>query len=399
MALEPITDGPVFVRAADDFGHGVHDVPEAAFTPADEHEVVEAVHEAHRRGLPLLARGQGHSTGGQAQVEGGFVLDMERMSRVRDIDGSSMVVEAGATWYTVLDAALSVGMTPPVLTDYLGLSVGGTLSVGGIGGASHKHGAQTDNVTALDAVVPDASLVTCSSQRHSEVFNSIRAGRGRHGVITTAVLPLSPAPNTVRRHVLHYTSLTVFLADQRRAMVLPDADYLEGSAKWTGNGWRYELEFVQYPGKATDAPADLTSLSFDDRVYVELDYNAFAIRLRDGERRMREIGDWMCPHPWVNYFLPESTADTTIHQILNTTTVEQVGERGTVLTYPFIRNRMRTPAMQLPMSAVFHLFALLRTAVPAAPVSGTDMIEINHTLDRLVTDNDGTIYLGSLPRP
>ncbi|EWC64520.1 Cytokinin oxidase [Actinokineospora spheciospongiae] len=398
MALEPITDGPVFARAADDFGHRIHDIPEAVFTPTDEHEVTEAVREAHQLGLPLLARGQGHSTAGQAQVEGGFILDMEKMSQVRDVDGNSMVVEAGATWYTVLDTALSVGMTPPVLTDYLGLSVGGTLSVGGIGGASHKYGAQTDNVTALDAVTPDADLVTCSPQRNSAVFDSIRAGRGRHGVITTAVLPLTPTPDTIRRHVLHYTSLTAFLADQRRAMTLPDADYLEGQAKWTGNGWRYELEFVQYPGKATDAPADLTSLSFDDREYEELDYNAFATRLRDGERRMREIGDWLCPHPWVNYFLPESTTDTIIHRILDTTTLDQIGERGTVLTYPFTRHRMRTPAMQLPTSAVFHLFALLRTAVPAAPVSGTDMIEINHTLDRVVTDNDGTIYLGPLPR-
>ena len=43
-------------------------------------------------------------------------------------------------WATVLDAALASGTTPPVLNDYMHLSVGGTLSVGGIGGTSCTSG-------------------------------------------------------------------------------------------------------------------------------------------------------------------------------------------------------------------------------------------------------------------
>jgi FAD/FMN-containing dehydrogenase len=52
----------------------------------------------------------------------------------------------------VLDRALPRGLTPPTLTDYQDLSVGGTLSVGGIGGAMFRYGAQVDNVVALEVV-------------------------------------------------------------------------------------------------------------------------------------------------------------------------------------------------------------------------------------------------------
>jgi FAD/FMN-containing dehydrogenase len=53
-----------------------------------------------------------------------------------------VVVDAGAKWSEVLAATLPQGLTPPVLTDYLELSVGGTLVVGGIGGTTSRYGMQ-----------------------------------------------------------------------------------------------------------------------------------------------------------------------------------------------------------------------------------------------------------------
>jgi FAD/FMN-containing dehydrogenase len=44
-----------------------------------------------------------------------------------------VTVEAGARWSEVLRATLAQGKTPPVLTGYLELSVGGTLIAGGVG--------------------------------------------------------------------------------------------------------------------------------------------------------------------------------------------------------------------------------------------------------------------------
>lgn len=57
-------------------------------------------------------------------------------------EGDRVVVEAGATWSDVLRATLAQGKAPPVLTDYLELSVGGTLIVGGVGGTTSAFGAR-----------------------------------------------------------------------------------------------------------------------------------------------------------------------------------------------------------------------------------------------------------------
>ena len=80
---------------------------------------------------------------------------MSGIGTIRDLQPDRVVVDAGATWKSVLDATLTQGLTPPVLTNYLGLSVGGTIAVGGIGGSSSRYGMQTDNVLELDVVTGD----------------------------------------------------------------------------------------------------------------------------------------------------------------------------------------------------------------------------------------------------
>jgi len=50
------------------------------------------------------------------------------------------------------------GRLPPVMPDYLELSVGGVLSVGGLTGTSFSHGAAVDNVWAREAKVCEGRL-------------------------------------------------------------------------------------------------------------------------------------------------------------------------------------------------------------------------------------------------
>ena len=55
------------------------------------------------------------------------------------------------------------GLTPPVLTDYLNLSVGGTLAVGGVGATTPRYGLQSDNVLEIDVVTGRGEVLTCSA--------------------------------------------------------------------------------------------------------------------------------------------------------------------------------------------------------------------------------------------
>jgi cytokinin dehydrogenase len=55
-------------------------------------------------------------------------------------------------WIDVLHATLEHGLAPRIWTDYLRITVGGTLSNGGIGGQAFRHGPQISSVHELDVV-------------------------------------------------------------------------------------------------------------------------------------------------------------------------------------------------------------------------------------------------------
>lgn len=55
-------------------------------------------------------------------------------------------------WIDVLNATLAHGVTPVSWTDYLYITVGGTLSNGGISGQSFRYGPQVSNVVEMDVV-------------------------------------------------------------------------------------------------------------------------------------------------------------------------------------------------------------------------------------------------------
>ena len=89
---------------------------------------------------------------GRSQARGGIVVDMTRLQTVRSVERDRVIVDAGAAWSQVLAATLPRGLTPPVLTDYLELSVGGTIIVGGVGGTTSRYGVQADNVLEMEVI-------------------------------------------------------------------------------------------------------------------------------------------------------------------------------------------------------------------------------------------------------
>ena len=129
--------------------------------------------------------------------------------------GNQVEVGAGMLWRTVLQATTAKGLTPPVLTGYLGLSVGGTLSVGGVGGTTYRYGAQVDNVLQLQVVTGEGQLQTCSASQQPDLFEAALAGQGQCGIIVKATLRLVPAETNTRTFLLFYPDVPTMLADER----------------------------------------------------------------------------------------------------------------------------------------------------------------------------------------
>lgn len=146
--------------AATDFGNHFHFLPWAVLHPKKVSDIAATMKHVWQMGpasgMTVAARGHGHSLMGQAQAPQGLVINMESLAglEMQVHKGNSPYVDApaGELWINVLHECLKHGLAPKSWTDYLHLTVGGTLSNAGISGQAFRHGPQISNVHQLEVI-------------------------------------------------------------------------------------------------------------------------------------------------------------------------------------------------------------------------------------------------------
>jgi FAD/FMN-containing dehydrogenase len=383
--------------AATDFGRIVNKTPRAVYRPSSRANIAGLLRWASKQELKISARGQGHSIYGRAQAENGIVIDMSALGAIDEVQSDRVAVEAGATWSAVLDATLMHGLTPPVLTNYLGLSIGGTIAIGGIGGTSSSHGFQTDHVLELDVVTGDGRELTCSASANSDLFDAIRAGLGQCGIVTRATLRLMQAPARVRRFQLFYPDLATLMADQRRALGERRFDQLQGAVlPDPAGGWRYQLEgAVFHDGTlARDDGGVLEGLS-DARsaaVIVDSTYRDDMNSFSKFQQLLTSNGQWFHPQPWLLTFLRGSNAQSVARALLDELTSADVGPLGRITCYPMSHTAVCTPQVRLPDEPVVFPFNLIRIPASNDRSTAERMVAQNRALYERIRDAGGTLY-------
>ncbi len=187
-----------------DFGGMIRKLPEAVAMPTSVAEVSSIVRMAAKNEVPLTIRGGGHSQGGQCLTDGGLVLDTTRLDRVQPMGRDLVRAQGGAEWGKVVDALRGTGRLPRILADIAEVTVGGTLSAGGLGTTSHRYGAQAGQIEQLEVVTGTGERVRCSRTRNSGLYDAVRGGQGQFGVITEAWIRLRKAGERLRQYQLRY---------------------------------------------------------------------------------------------------------------------------------------------------------------------------------------------------
>jgi FAD/FMN-containing dehydrogenase len=405
----PPLDGRLLIAPADlapyedDFGHLVHRTPQAALLPGSVRDIATMIAFCGPLGIPVAPRGQGHQGLGQAQAEGGLIIDLGPLNTVSiDPAGRTATVGAGAVWSAVLTASLAHGLTPPVFTDYIELSVGGTLSAGGVGGASHHHGAQVDNVVELEVVTGTGRVRTCSAAHNTDLFHAALSGLGQVGVITRAVIRLVPAPASVRSYSLIYPTVAALTAAQRKAVRDGRFHWLEGTIlPASGGGWLYILEgSAFYDTTPPDDNALIGDLGYVGPAQIQDSaYLDFVDDLAPTVAALKASGEWYDPHPWFDGFLPDAATDALVTATIAATTPADLGASGLVLVYPVPRARFTTPLLSVPDSDLVFLFAVLRTAAPdGGALPAAAQLQENRDLYLRTQAVGGTQYpVGAIP--
>ncbi|HKD90002.1 MAG TPA: FAD-binding oxidoreductase [Streptosporangiaceae bacterium] len=148
--------------------------------------------------LPVRVRSGGHSYAGWSSVTGGLVVDVSAIHLIAT--GNSTIRVGSGTdlihFYSELSArglAVPGGSCPTV--GIAGLALGG-----GVGVLSRLYGLTCDNMTAVQIVTADGSVLECDQKRNSDLYWACRGGGGGNFGVATSF--------TFAAH--HLTELCVF---------------------------------------------------------------------------------------------------------------------------------------------------------------------------------------------
>ncbi len=256
-----VLDGadPVWSRDATET-RGIEGHADAVVFPASPDEVARVVAWCYEHDVPLTPRGGGSGfAGGAVPVEGGVVLALDRLDRVRSFEPLlwRAHVEAGVRTKRVQQLARESGLLfPPDPGAPEQSQIGGNIATNAGGPHAFKYGVTGRWVTGIEAVVPPGEVIAVGGAVRKDVagydLKSLLIGsEGTLGIVTGAWLRLIPAPEAACPVVGLYPGTAAGCAAIERVVgsgLVPAAlEYLDGGALAAAGG--------AFPGGVPDGAA------------------------------------------------------------------------------------------------------------------------------------------------
>jgi glycolate oxidase subunit GlcD len=197
-------------------GRGVRGRADAVVLPARTEEVAGVLAWCYQHDVAVIPRGGGTGfAGGAVPLEGGVVLALERLNRVRSFDPLlwRIFVEAGMRTGDLRRLAREHGLVfPPDPGAAEQSQIGGNIATNAGGPHAFKYGVTGAWVTGLEAVVPPGEVVTLGGPIRKDVAGYDLKGlligsEGTLGIITAAWFRLLPAPEAALPIVAVYADV------------------------------------------------------------------------------------------------------------------------------------------------------------------------------------------------
>ncbi|MDE2805620.1 MAG: FAD-binding protein [Gemmatimonadota bacterium] len=369
-----------------DFGRMTGRVPEGVATPQSVAEMASLVRHASRHGIRLTIRGAGHSQGGQTLTDCGVVLDTTCLDGIRPAGPGLVRAQGGVQWGLLVDTLRAEGSLPRVLPDFGALTVGGTLSAGGLGTTSHRYGAQVGQVEKLEVVTGTGERVRCSATRNAALFDAVRSGQGQFGIIAEAWIRLRTAGRRFRQYELHYHDFDRFADDLEHIVETDRFDHLRGEMRHD------EDLIVLHAGFEYDEEPDdkrmLHALGHDENAYTR----DIASVGRAGMYPPWSFGR-MFYYPWRDWFLPWETLRTVLAQPwLDPDSVPRRPWRWIGL-YPMGREAISAPLFMRPPGERAISYSVLTVMAESRHAQAVALARHLEEVDRTLVGLGGKSYL------
>src|SRR5829696_341144 len=221
---------------------GLHGRADAVVVPESAEEVAAVLAWCYEHDVAIVARGGGTGYAGGAVPDGGVVIALERLNRIRSFDPLlwRINVEAGVTTGDVRRLAREHGlMFPPDPGGADQSQIGGNIATNAGGPHAFKYGVTGKWVTGLEAAVPPGELIAVGGPTRKDVagydLRSLLIGsEGTLGVVTAAWLRLVPAPEAAHPIAAFYDGIAAGVRAIHRiygsGLEVAALEYLDGAA-------------------------------------------------------------------------------------------------------------------------------------------------------------------------
>ncbi len=245
-------DTPTLTKHAGDKWFAVAQ-PEAVALPRSAASVSKILKFATKHRIPVTPRGAGYGyVGGCVPVQGGIVLSLARMNRLKEIHARDFVavVQPGVLTQYLQDKAKEQGLFyPPDPASRADCSLGGNIATNAGGPSCLKYGVTRDYVLGLEVVLMNGDIVRVGGRTHKNKtgFDFARffvGSEGMLGVVTEATLKLIPLPPYRSSLSVGFTSVQVAAETMQAifaagflpcALEVADAFTLAAARKRTGS--------------------------------------------------------------------------------------------------------------------------------------------------------------------
>jgi len=176
---------------------------EVVMLPKTTEEVSSVLEYAYENDIPVTTRGGGSwALGGVLPMDGGIVLDMCRMKKIKTVNSEDgyVEVESGISWKRLMDTikehGLMIGAHP---SSAVSATVGGFIATGGAAGTGvPKYGIVGDQILALTVVLSNGEIIHANPWETWTFVGS----EGTLGIVTEATIKVFPI--TREKHYLYY---------------------------------------------------------------------------------------------------------------------------------------------------------------------------------------------------
>ncbi len=194
----------------------LHALPDAVIFARNHQQIQQLVKLCRDFQIPLISRGSGTgTTGATVPIHGGVILSFEQMNRIIKIDPANrlIIAEPGVTNEAIQQAAAKYGFFwPPDPTSSAVCTLGGNLAYNSAGPRAVKYGTTRDNILGLTLITGKGDTLhsgvkTTKGVVGYDLTRLMIGSEGTLGIITEAVLKLTPLPETRRTVQIIYDSI------------------------------------------------------------------------------------------------------------------------------------------------------------------------------------------------